>query len=78
MLFGMDNGFVSLVPLNEDNDRWEIPLFADDEVLDELEEIMDNLGSNEIGLIKIEMFHENGGEAVQTFHIPIFRINNQN
>lgn len=78
MLFGMDNGFASLVPLNEENDRWEIPLFADNEVLDELEEIMDNLGSNEIGLIKIEMFHENGGDAVQTFHIPIFRINNQN
>ena len=53
MLFSMDNGYVSLVSLDEDNDCWEIPLFADDNVLDELEEIMDNLGSNEIGLIKI-------------------------
>ena len=74
MIVVLDNGTCYGVELTDG--IWAAPIFEDEWLVVELEAIMDNLEENEIGLIHVCVEQPEGGDPVQSYLIPVFRIEN--
>ena len=60
-----------------DNNLWVLPaFFLQPAIQYELETIFSTLAPGEIGDFVIEMINSDGGDPVQTFHIPVLRNDN--
>lgn len=65
---------------SRENDEWGFPIFSSDAVLEELESMFLEIGEDDIGMLRVEIYYSDGeGMApVQTYHIPILRMDQTN